>query len=47
MTLALSFVIFIGMSSIGDTDSVDKSRKKNNEINRVIWEHGGDLESQF
>lgn len=45
--LLLSSLFFIGMSSIGFTDSTAESRKKNEEVKRILWEHAGDLEAQL
>lgn len=47
MAIAISTSFLLGITSIGYTNIVNGDKRSNVDVNRILWEHAGDLEAQF
>lgn len=47
MTIAIAASFLIGVTSIGQTGIANGSKRSNVDVERILWEHAGDLEAQI
>lgn len=47
MTIAIAASFLIGITSIGQTGIANGTQRSNLDVERILWEHAGDLEAQI